>query len=247
MANQRIIIEGEKVFYEEYYPKREVPITAFMESMRHQFVASTPIIPREVVGYFAKKERHFFLIEEEPTERELRIRSGPAGSRTKTFTRKLKLPWIYHLAYFYRQALEQLVMFCMPKRITSIDEKPCFLPLPNVGSGNVLCTGNSLSMSVTGSLHSKVKKIVSAFWSSEFNFDLSHSYNHMPVEIRELTEEILNTNSKAQPREPGQGSWFLGWERLSQKDGFDICEVKWEPWRHSLAQQVENASGGRRR
>jgi hypothetical protein len=247
LENYEIAICKDKVELREVFPKKAISLQAFVESMRNQFVASTPIIPREVVGYFKRKERQLYLIEEEPKVRKVDIRAGSRGSGAKIYSRELAFPFVYHLADFYRQALERISVFCMPKRMTSMDEKPCHLPLPNIGHELILCTGNSLSMSVTGTLHSKVRTIIEAFWSSQFNFDLSDSYVCMPKEIKDLTEEMLKKKKKLNPRSHGQGSWFIGWERLSQKEGFDICKVKWMPWSETLAQYVERLVGGRRR
>ena len=244
MINE-ITITADKVELREIYPKKTVSLQSFMDSMRNQFVASTPIIPREVVGYFKRKERQLFLIEEEPIIRDVLIRAGNRSSGAKVYTRKIALPFVYHLADFHRQALEHIFVFCMPKRMTAMSEKPHHLPLPNIGHSLTLCLGNSLSMNITGSLHSKTRSITEAFWGSEFNFDLSDSYAHMPQEIIDTSEEMLKKKKKLFPRDSIKGSWFLGWELLSAKEGVDICKLKWKSWKETLAQFVENRVGNR--
>lgn len=117
------------------------------------------------------------VVEEKPQVRTINFR---CNNERRSYA--ISLPYIYFIACFQNQAnnnyrFVQLRLCSSKTPITSLDSQVCPLPLPNIHTGHTVCTGNMNLPDANTTIVQKMNAVISGYWSSEFNTDLTQYFS----------------------------------------------------------------------
>lgn len=118
------------------------------------------------------------VVEQKPTTRTITFNGSSRGLDPATY--RISLPYIQYFINFISDGsndrFNSMFMTCTTKSLTSLNDTVYKLPLPNVNTNGSVCVGNMATGSSNGSnLVDKINSIITGFWQSNFNFDLSDS------------------------------------------------------------------------
>ena len=136
-------------------------------------------LPNGTKFFIANEEETILVIEQPPQVRTVTFSSkfmGLAGKKIlggqKSF--QLAFPYIIFVMKFFGNRLQNLYLFYATEKLTLIDKQLYYPNLTNIASNNhVVCLGN---VEFSGNITEQAEKIISYFWQSEFNGDLSELY-----------------------------------------------------------------------
>jgi hypothetical protein len=186
------------------------------------------------VFYAAKNNRQFYLVEKEPGVEKIKSRKSRTApgrrpeSHDEVSEYLLCFPWVYFLLTFTGAAFEELRIFFAKSQITDTKDDLYYPPLPNLGNDCVVCLGGDFRFSIEGTMQAKISKVISYYFGSEFNSDMSSIHNtKMPKEI--LKKQTQN------------GTLFEAWE-IATREGAEPCALSWHRYKN-LEEVIEEAIG----
>ncbi len=225
---EQIVICGNRVELQEVQSIRTITTTAFRQSLRRTMGIVTPILPKDVILYAAKGSEQFYLVEREPKTQLIKVRQGKSNTNEVVKEYTICLPWVYMLLEFVGAGFTHLRVFFAKSRVLKTEAVLSYPPLPNLNPDCTICLGGGFRFSVEGTMHSKVAKVVSYYFNSEFNSDLDDIHKaKMPKEIVEK-----QTHGK---------TLFEAWEIVTN-EGADACSLSWCKYK-TLNEVIERIIG----
>lgn len=170
------------------------------------------------------------VLEQDPQVRSMRFSSGMGGSTAGEWVEgssnlALSLPYIIFFFHFQNGAFKNLYCGWRTRPLESLNDSLCRPVLPNIHDNLNVCLGRHMSVNQRQSLAQQTNYVLSNFWNSEFNNDLSdHWWSKDRVDAR------LRTGRE--------------WAELSQEDPLFILDVNFRQLRTVKAtlEIISNAS-----
>jgi hypothetical protein len=169
------------------------------------------------------------LIEHKPSVRTIRFNAALRGGSLQSY--QISLPYIQYFITFVHEngndRFRAMSITCSKTSVQTLNDVVYQLPLPNVNSSGSVCIGNMGTGTTSGTnIVEKINTIISGFWNSNFNYDLSDSmiefwnsnfhvpennslYWHRMGEWAKKTAEDSLFSLKATYHECGQVSRFI--------------------------------------
>lgn len=221
---EQIVICGNRVELQEVQPVKTITTSAFIQSLRRTMGTVTPILPKQVVMYAAKGTEQFMLVEKGPGIETIKVKKGTSNSTEWANEYDICLPWVYMLLEFIGAGFSSLRIYFAKSRVMKTDEQLYYPPLPNLNKDCSVCLGGGFRYSIDGTMHAKVAKVMSYYFSSEFNSDLDD------IHKTKMPKEIVEKQTRGK-------TLFDAWQAVT-KEGADPCTLSWHKYR-TLAQMIE--------
>jgi hypothetical protein len=231
---EQIVICGDRVELQEVKTVQTISTENFKQSLRKTMGVVTPVLPKRVVLYAAKKNKQFYLVEKEPGVEKIKARKSRTvpgrrqESNAEVAEHTICFPWVYFLLTFTGAAFDELRIFFAKSQIADTKDDLYYPPLPNLGNDCVVCLGGDFRFSIEGTMQAKISKVISYYFGSEFNSDMNSIHNtKMPKEI--LKKQTQN------------GTLFEAWE-IATREGAEPCALSWHRYKN-LEEVIEEAIG----
>ena len=176
----------------------------------------TPILPEGAKLLIRRGDTTVVVVEQKPQIRTVMFsRSfinhfGGLGvveqGRDERF--RLAFPYTLFVIRLIKGRVNAVGFFYRNEPLSSIND-PVFAPnLPNIGAGGWVCMGSSFKLNKDTDLASQVEQVISYFWNSEFNVDLSSWFQSMAKQSVEL-------------------GTLKRWEKETERDPAFVLKVDW--------------------
>lgn len=180
----------------------------------------TPLLPKNCIYYNRNKSKELFVMEYQPMQRSIKIDNTLANlvnDNGKLY--KLSFPWTLFLVEMDGGNFTSISCFMRTSKLKSFSEHVYHPLIANYWSKHdnkitsKVCTGGVILQSK--SIHEKIEEVISQFWSSTFNKDLSDNIiNFMK------NNKLMNSFSK--------------WEKSSIDNPHFVLELKLVSYESSL-------------
>lgn len=206
---------------------KTVKLSDFKEHLLQASGIRTPILPPNTVFYSSKGSTKIYLLEKEPAMVRIHY-SNARGNATQFKEFMLPFPYHYFLIELEEYAFENCYFFFRNQRLTSINDRFSFPPLPNLHEDTcAVCLGYDFKVQVNAEIGKKIGNMVDYFFASTFNNDLDLLFTEkVPQQILSLKQQREHT--------------FDAWQRLRLEN---VCSVEWFQG-DSLAKRVDDILGG---
>jgi len=183
-------------------------------------LSQAQVLPSGIKSFLSKGETSIVVIEEPPQLRTITFsRRFESRLELQEHSYHLAFPYMIFVLVFQRNCFSGLYVFYSNKPLSSLADPVFLANLPNIGSSSSVCLGSDLYES--GSLFERTRQVISHFWQSKFNTDLSSNYFMMA----------------------GRDSRFSNlkeWERHSSKNPLFVLDVDWVPSGTSISDLVSD-------
>jgi len=167
------------------------------------------------------------VVEEPPQARSVlfteSVIRGHSGSYSGKNRYRLAFPYVIFVQCWAGGSIESLFVFFSDSPVQFLDEKLCPASLPNLHGDSSMCTGGWINdYDSDSSLQDKAHQLVSGFWNSRFNSDLT---SHL--------ENAASHNSVLRS--------FEDWEEASEDGPEFMLDLEWwSPDYHVSIQDIIN-------
>ncbi len=196
------------------------------------------VYPQGTKFFFSRSDDKVLIIEQPPQVRTLnfskrflnndlyRNEGGKVSDRDKRLDRSLihlALPFVVFVIKFYNGVFSKMLIFYRNSPLTSLDDTLFYPNLPNMNDSCEVCLG--YSPLENGTLAQKTEHVISHFWNSRFNTDLSSNYFTTPRHEKLKSVWTWEAHSKMDPSFILNVNWSESSTKL-RRLVFSLCQSR---------------------
>jgi hypothetical protein len=139
---------------------------------------SCHLFPKGCRFFYDKGDTTIVVIEQEPQVRSILLDNGIMGNKynpSEGFTRlPLSFPYVFFVIHFDKNKFKNLYSFWNNHSLKTLKDILYMPIIPNIHMNFKVCTGNLEKLNFNQDINLICEEIISNFWNSKFNNDLSN-------------------------------------------------------------------------